>query len=143
MRLNLAYIIWWWQLGYTDGWTPDSITRFGWEANEGRWSRSMKEVNERRCIFYYVGWFFISWSRLDWDARNSILEPSSVMLLQHRRSSAKKVFLKTSQNSQKNTCARVSSSQVFSCEFCEIFKNTFFLKEHLCWLFLRNYCILH
>ena len=40
----------------------------------------------------------------------------------------KKVFLKISQNSQENTCARVSFtgalSQVFSCEFCQISKNT-------------------
>ena len=55
------------------------------------------------------------------------------------------MFLKTSQISQGNTCVRVSFLvklpevcnfikketlvQVFSCEFCEIFKNTFFLKE--------------
>ena len=47
----------------------------------------------------------------------------------------KKVFLEISQNSQKNTCARVSFLnfikkealvQLFSCEFCEISKNTFF-----------------
>ena len=54
----------------------------------------------------------------------------------------KKVFLETSQNSQENTCARVfflinlqvfgckfvkkeTLAQVFSCEFCEICKNTF------------------
>ena len=53
------------------------------------------------------------------------------------------MFLKISQNSEENTCARVSFliklqtlaynfieketlTQVFSCEFCEIFKNTFF-----------------
>ena len=44
----------------------------------------------------------------------------------------KKVFLKISQNSQENTCARASFliKLVFSCEFCEIFKNTFFT-EHL------------
>ena len=58
-----------------------------------------------------------------------------------------KVFLKILQNSQENTCARASFLiklqawvcnfiekdtliQVFSCEFCEISKNTFF-KEHL------------
>ena len=58
----------------------------------------------------------------------------------------KKVFLEISQNSQENTCARVSFliklqaetcnfikketlAQVFSCEFCEISKNTFFI-EH-------------
>ena len=56
----------------------------------------------------------------------------------------KKVFLEISQNSQENTWARVSFliklqalaynvikketiTQVFSYEFCEIFKNTFFI----------------
>ena len=55
--------------------------------------------------------------------------------------SVKNVFLKILQNLQKNTCARVSFlinlqtsgnfikkvalAQVFSHEFCEIFKNTF------------------
>ena len=60
--------------------------------------------------------------------------------------SVEKVFLKISQNSQENTCTRVSSrlrsttllkketlAQVFSCKFCEISKNTFFTK-HLRWL---------
>ena len=59
-----------------------------------------------------------------------------------RRCFVKKVFLKISQNSQENTCARVSfliksqaeacnfikketMAQVFSYEFCEISKNTF------------------
>ena len=47
----------------------------------------------------------------------------------------KKLFLKISQNSQENTCARVyfliklhTLAQVFSCEFCEISKNIFFLR---------------
>ena len=41
----------------------------------------------------------------------------------------KKVFLKISQNSHENTCARVSfliKLQVFSCKFCKTFKSTFF-----------------
>ena len=57
----------------------------------------------------------------------------------------KRVFLKTLQKSQENTCARVSFPiklqvscnfiknealvQVFSCGFCEIFKNTFFTED--------------
>ena len=62
-----------------------------------------------------------------------------------QRCSVKKVFLKISQNSQENTCARASFlikllaeacnfikkealAQVFSCEFCEIFKNTYFYR---------------
>ena len=51
-----------------------------------------------------------------------------------RRCSVKKTFLEISQHSQENTCVRVSFpikfkvehlAQVFSCEFCEIPKNTF------------------
>ena len=58
-----------------------------------------------------------------------------------QRCSVRKVFLEISQNSQENTCARFSFliklqtpatllkkealAQVFSCEFCEISKNTF------------------
>ena len=50
-----------------------------------------------------------------------------------QRCSVKKVFLEISQNGQENTCARVSFSiklqieatQVFSCKFCKISKNTF------------------
>ena len=43
-----------------------------------------------------------------------------------------KTSQKTSQNSQKNTCVGVPFKikfQVLSCEFCDIFKNTFFI-EH-------------
>ena len=51
----------------------------------------------------------------------------------HRWCSMKKLFLNIPQNSQESNCARVKKetlAQVFSCEFCEIFKNTFFI-EHL------------
>ena len=60
----------------------------------------------------------------------------------HRKFSEKKVLLDISQNSQESTSARVSFlikfqpaynfiekeslAQLFSCEFCEIFKNSFF-----------------
>ena len=46
--------------------------------------------------------------------------------------SVKKVFLEILENSQENTCARVSIlyeietlGQVYSCEFCKISKNAF------------------
>ena len=80
----------------------------------------------------------------------------------HRRCSLKKVFLKTSRNSQENTCARVSFliklhtfclrlkackfikketlAQVFSREFCENFKNSAIFIEHLRWLLLTIAC---
>ena len=63
-------------------------------------------------------------------------------------------ILEISQNLRENTCARISFliklqaearnfikketlAQVFSCEFCEISKNTFFT-EHLRWLLLNQ-----
>ena len=59
--------------------------------------------------------------------------------------SVKNVFLEILQNSQENTCARVSVlikffkketlAQVFYSEFCEISKSTFFT-EHFRWLLL-------
>ena len=62
-----------------------------------------------------------------------------------RKCSVKKVFLKISQNLQENICARVSFliklqasacnfikketlTQMFSCEFCKIFKSTIFYR---------------
>ena len=68
------------------------------------------------------------------------------MSVQHRncahRSSHSEVFLKLSQNSQENTCASLFFNKVaslrpetlvlfFSCEFCEIFKNTFYFRTPL------------
>ena len=65
----------------------------------------------------------------------------------HRSCSLKKLFLKVLQNSQKSICVGVSdlltvnrpvaynfikkenSAQVFSCEFCEFFKNAFFTEQ--------------
>ena len=43
--------------------------------------------------------------------------------------SLKKMLWEFSQNSQENICAGISFL-VFSCEFCEICKNTFFAWEH-------------
>ena len=51
-----------------------------------------------------------------------------------RRSSVKQVFLEISLNSQEKVCARASfliNLQVFSCEFCEISKDTFFYRTPL------------
>ena len=66
---------------------------------------------------------------------------SSVTEAIAKRCSIKKVFLKILQNLQENNRTRVTFliklqakketlAQVFSCEFCNIFKNTFFT-EHL------------
>ena len=71
----------------------------------------------------------------------------------HRRCSEERVFWEIPQNSQENACARASFliklqgsscnftkkealEQMFSCEFCELSKNTFFAK-HRQWLLLK------
>ena len=50
----------------------------------------------------------------------------------------KKLFLEISQNSQENTSAQACNfikketlAKVFSCEFCEVSKNTFFYRTPL------------
>ena len=58
-----------------------------------------------------------------------VLDFSLFSTSSHQRYSIKKVFLKISQNSQESTCTRVFLRQVFCCEFCKVFKNTFFT-EH-------------
>ena len=73
-----------------------------------------------------------------------------------RRWSEKKVFLEIWQNSQENIGATVSYliklqtwgfikkdtvAQVFSCEICEISKNTFIFIEQLRWLLLNIFKI--
>ena len=86
----------------------------------------------------------------------SSLDSYSVFLIQEscifqkqllKSCSVKKVFFGSPQNSQENTCEactflkREALAQVFSCEFCEISKNTFFI-EHLCWLLLHFWSLL-
>ena len=45
------------------------------------------------------------------------------------KGSLKKMLREISQNSQENTCAGIAFL-VFSCEFCEICKNIFFVEQH-------------
>ena len=48
-----------------------------------------------------------------------------------QRCTIKKVFLEISQNSKENTCARQTLAQVFSSEFYEVSKKTFFHRTPL------------
>ena len=62
-------------------------------------------------------------------ARQCFLQYAEEAVAQRR--SVKKVFLKISQNLQENICwslivDKETLTQVFFCEFCEIFKNSFF-----------------
>ena len=116
------------------------------------WSHLLKKSLMKNFIFCAVRTFIIHVVRgfnetdLYWI---SIMDRSS-----HQRCSIKAVFLKIWQNSQEIPCARVSFltklyswtwnfikeetlAQVFYCDFCEIFKNRFFI-EHLRQLLLNR-----
>ena len=107
--------------------------------------RWIKSNQSEKIIFVCLHWKL---SQRKWTQIQK--QSPGVVLSKH---SLKKVFLKISQNSQGNTCARVSFLiklkaswglnlpepevaglslvQVFSGEFCEIFKNTFFYRTSL------------
>ena len=104
--------------------------------------RKFPEITATKKIFYLINEVFtrIRGGRRITD-RNQILficaKLSHLFRSSHSRCFVKKMFLKNSQNSQENTCARVAfliklqvEVQVFSYEVCEIFKNTSFT-EHL------------
>ena len=110
----------------------------------------LKNTSRMQCT--QTLWIHVMSSRKNWVAHMNWMngKKSEAFI---RRCSEKKVFLKTSQNSQENIFARASFfcrpqnfikketlAQVFTCEFREIFKNTFFIK-HLWWLLLKNMSI--
>ena len=87
---------------------------------------------------------------LNWFKIN-LMKPNPEAVVQ--RCSVKKVFLEISQNSRENTCARVSFllkllacnfikketlAKVFSCEFYEIFKSSFFYRTPLVTAFANS-----
>ena len=83
-----------------------------------------------RILFLYTRKFFMRTIKVKIIDRYSILCNIESIDAVVQRCSAKKVFLEVSQNIQEITCARVSFlketlAQVFSCECCEISKNTF------------------
>ena len=101
------------------------------------------QINQRKySAEKYVWHLFWKSKRSWWDSKqNECLRTGS-----HRKGSFKKKLWKISQNSQENICARMlllieinsadlqlhwkhSLAQVFSCNVCEICRNTFFA-EH-------------
>ena len=88
----------------------------------------LKQTQKRDSGTYFTP--FSSFSIVGFEQLNVSLLFFTLDRSNHHRRSVKKMFLKVLQNSQENTCARVflisSVAQVFSCEFCQIFKNTFF-----------------
>ena len=86
-----------------------------------------------------------------------VIAPNRV---QKQKCSVKKVFFKILQNSQENTCVRVfffskscrpqncsiikkeTVAQVFTCEFCVIFRNTFFYRKPLVAVSASTICLI-
>ena len=108
-------------------------------------------------IYFYTPWKYQTTSRflifsggIKRDQRNEMGLENRLPILLHlndgsspRRCSKKKLFLKILQYSQENICLQACNfikkrlyhkcfpvPQVFSCEYCEVFKNTCF-EEHL------------
>ena len=95
-------------------------------------------INFKQAIKPFLVWnIYFIFSVVNCTFYKSNIKSNCILLLCHVRvrSSRQKVFckklLEILQNSQENTCAKVSFlkkealAQVFSCEFCEISKNTF------------------
>ena len=61
-------MIWWWELGYKDGWKPDSVIKFGFEVN-------MRSIHEEEDPNICVG-SLITWSKLNCDEILSVDLPS-------------------------------------------------------------------
>ena len=72
VNLNLTYINWWWQLGCKDGWTPDSIIKFGCDAN-------MRSINGEKMCKICVG-SFVAWCNPNCDVTFSNAFPWEVVL---------------------------------------------------------------
>ena len=69
-KFGICY--WWWQFEWSEGWTPDSITRVGWEVN-------IKSMQEEEFPKMWVG-SLINCCRPNCEVTASILEPSYVVL---------------------------------------------------------------
>ena len=87
-----------------------------WESGN-EWSVNLWNISIR----IYIGSVYVFMRQYMWN----VCKAGS----SHRRCSVKKVFLKSLQNWQENTCVKVSllkKTQVLSCEFREVSKNIFF-----------------
>ena len=128
-----------------------TTTKHGWFFYENRQEQLMwQKITMSSCnkTFKQVLSFFSNLT-----STLFILRIALTSHLPEIRSKLRTVFWEISLNSQENTCPRdyflvnlqveacnflkkETLSQVFSCKFCEIFKNTFFT-EHLRWLLLN------
>ena len=102
-------------------------------------------------LFFFRKSLSLQIAKIDLNYKLQLLA-SEYQMQSRRGCPVKNVFLRISQKSQKNTCARVSFlitlqasgnfikrealAQVFSYEFSGIFKNTFFIEHHR-WLLVE------
>ena len=87
-----------------------------------------KIVNINNCLDKKSKLYSNEMSRTKIPKEITILTSGNLPDVVARRCSAKKRFFKISQNSQENTYVSLffDKTLVFSCEFCKIFKNTYF-----------------
>ena len=98
------------------------------------------QTNDVLQMFYFLLNVFsvCEWHPQILKIRNIFLKPFRASGVVVRRCFIKKVFLKYLYQTQAcNFIKKKNLAQVFSCEFCEISKNTFFT-EHLRWLLLHK-----
>ena len=110
-----------------------------WSGTEHLYITYNDNANVKKCIKYDTEFKIQNKQQTQKSNKN---EKLAFWKRSHRRRSIKNMFLKTSENSQQNTCVGVffkesfrsescnftekeTPSQVCSCEFCETFKNTF------------------
>ena len=77
-------------------------------------------------MFFQLKWYCRRANYRNYSNKFCMASPEAVV----QRCSVKKLLLKFAQHSQENTCVG-APIQMFSYEFCKIFKNTYF-EEHLC-----------
>ena len=119
---------------------PLCVPYFGFHISTCIYFLWVSERNLRKKSQYLTNKIMKSKSKMKWKMDGLKWMTQSIDRSSYLRCSVKKVFLEISQNSQENTCARASTcnfvkivtlAQVFSCEFCNISKNTFFYRTVL------------
>ena len=71
-KLSLQNIIWWWQFWCSDGWIPESITKFGWLTK-------IRSMQLEECCKICVG-SDINWFNPNKEVTFSSIVPSSVVV---------------------------------------------------------------
>ena len=72
LRFNLQYTIWWWQSAWSDGWTPESITKFGWFVK-------IRYIQEAEFSMKHFD-SFITWCR-PWNGESASSRVPSIDIL--------------------------------------------------------------